>query len=275
MDTVLFGGGQPLSSILTGKKRHLKRLGLAEGTDSVYSRTNETPTPTANFGQSLVPISSSYNETGHAWAVVENLPISRLLATCPELRQRVMDFLLSASTTWSLKVLRPHDLPTVTRLNAFNALARNAFILDIPVELLECDNGISPFLLQGPQSSETRNYPSHLAPTALQKRVQHHPWLDLFPIPELRDNILRGLEAGMYDEDHLAQELTCDLLDLDSTSFPSLIIWGDSWDISGWEFSPDFFRKWAGLLDGNPDAWMATDYWREKRHEMKLEFVLN
>jgi hypothetical protein len=38
----------------------------------------------------------------------------------------------------------PKNLPNLSRLNAFNALARNAQILHIPVECLESDDDNSP-----------------------------------------------------------------------------------------------------------------------------------
>ena len=235
---------------------------------------NEDPRANTQSSNAIVTSERERRETVQVAVGVESRAMFNILH-CPELRQKAMEFLLDASMAWSLKLLRPHDLPTVTRLNAFDALARNALILEIPVELLESDDDNSPFLLQGHQSLQTRNYPGQLAPTLLQKSIKHHPWLDLLPIPGLRDNILRGIEAGLLDEECLCQELVCDLLNLDATSKPSLMIWGDSWDISGWEFSPDFFRKWACLLAGSPEVWRATNYWRAKRCEMRLEYILN
>lgn len=181
---------------------------------------------------------------------------------------------------WSIGRPKLADLPVVTRLNAFDALARNSTILHISPDLLGSDDGNSPFLMQGPpqpnaDAAGSPNFPSHLAPTALQKRVTHHPWLDLFPIPNMRDNILRGLEAGLLDEDELSDGLVCDLLNLEATSAASLVIWGDSWDIAGWEFSPAFFVKWAPLLRGCGEVLRATNYWRERRRAPRLEFVLD
>ncbi|KAJ0414918.1 hypothetical protein BJY00DRAFT_294277 [Aspergillus carlsbadensis] len=35
------------------------------------------------------------------------------------------------------------------------------------------------------------NVPPALSPTVVQIRVPHHPWLDCFPFPQVRDNIIR------------------------------------------------------------------------------------
>lgn len=91
----------------------------------------------------------------------------------------------------------------------------------------------------------------------------------------MRDNMLDGIQKGLLDEDELAGQLLCDLLNLEATSGSSLMIWGDSWDIHGWEFSPQFFVKWACLLEGCPEVLQATNYWRGRRRETQLDFILN
>jgi len=183
-----------------------------------------------------------------------------------------------ALVDWSLSLPVPRDLPTLTRLNAFNALARNALVLGISVESLESDEGDSPFLCQRPLLVSTDGvvqlFPAHLTPTALQRTVKHHPWLDLFPIPRMRDNILQGIQDGILDEDMLCNELVCDLLNLEGSSAASLIIWGDSWEMGQWEFSPDFFKRWGALLQGCEEVWHATNQWRAKRGETPVEAVL-
>jgi hypothetical protein len=207
--------------------------------------------------------------------MLEDLALFYMLR-CPEPRQKAIDFLLAASTHWSLNAPRLGGLPGVSRFNAFDALARNALVLGIPVELLESDDGPSPFVQPRYAAMvPSRNFPGQLAPTHLQRTVMHHPWLDLFPVPGMRDNMLRGIQLGLLDEDQLCQELVCDLLDLDASSTASVLVWGDSWDVSGWEFSPEFFRKWAFLLQGCAEVLAATNSWREKRHELRIELVLN
>ncbi|KAF3005259.1 hypothetical protein E8E14_005746 [Neopestalotiopsis sp. 37M] len=194
----------------------------------------------------------------------------------PALRQAFTTALQSALTRWSLNAPRLNDLPTVARLNAFDALFRNAMVLQIPTEFLESDDGISLFNVLEPSSSDpSRAYPGDLAPTALQRTIVHHPWLDLLPIPRLRDNILRSVQAGDYDENFLCDGICCDLLTTDWSGAGQLIIWGDPWDANNWEFGEEFFRNWGFLLDGCTGTLNTTNYWREKRGEMRLDLFMN
>lgn len=167
-------------------------------------------------------------------------------------------------------------LPTLVQVNIFNALARNAISLHVSNEWLACD-AISPFSLQGPGlgplSVATTSHeacPESLRPTALQVSVPHHPWIDLLPIPRLRDNIISAiLDSNIYDEDSLCY----DMVEVSSESDkPCLIVWGEPWDPRGWEASVAFLRKWGWLLKGCPEICESTNNWRVKRGESRLRF---
>jgi Domain of unknown function (DUF3425) len=151
-------------------------------------------------------------------------------------------------------------------------VARNAAALGFPTEGLCHDDMVSPFNQQGPHlpcsSIPLSSCPESLRPTGLQLTVMHHPWIDLFPIPHLRDNVLRAASAGFFDED----ELCADLVNLDDGQGerPSLIVWGAPWDPRGWEATVPFLRKWGWLTQGCPEIWEATNFWREKRGERSL-----
>ncbi|KAK1527811.1 hypothetical protein CPAR01_12369 [Colletotrichum paranaense] len=252
--------------IQPGQKRHLKRIALNSTTASASAEPQaEMCLILAAAPNARRPMTSSQMQ--------EMLGIYYLLR-CAGIRKNVAEFLQRASLNWTLQLPTPRDLPALTRLNAFDALARNALVLGIPVELIESDDGDSLFIHQGPErpgSSEV--LPPHLSPTALQRTVKHHPWLDLFPIPKMRDNILRGIQSGEIDEDELCNALVCDLLDLDSPSKSSLVIWGDAWDLNGWELGPEFFRRWGGLVQGCPEVLTATNYWRQKRGVGKIREI--
>ncbi len=142
--------------------------------------------------------------------MVQNLPLFYLLR-CHGIREQALSFMQRALADWSLSLPVPRDLPTLTRLNAFDALARNALVLGISVESLESDDVDSLFFRERPLLPATdgtvRSFPAHLSPTALQRTVKHHPWLDLFPIPRMRDNILQGIQDGVLDEEVLCNEL--------------------------------------------------------------------
>ncbi|KAK1633264.1 hypothetical protein BDP81DRAFT_483321 [Colletotrichum phormii] len=249
------------------QKRHMKRIAL-----------NSTATPSAaepRAETSLVPAAAPNKRRSMTPSQMQEMLGIYYLLRCSGIRENVAEFLKRASSNWTLGVPTPRDLPALTRVNAFDALARNALVLGIPVDLIESDDGDFLFIHQGPARPGSSNevLPPHLSPTALQRTVKHHPWLDLFPMPKMRDNILRGIEAGEVDEDELCNALVCDLLDLDSPSKSSLVIWGDAWDLNGWELGPEFFRKWGGLLQGCPEMLAATNYWRQKRGVGKIREI--
>lgn len=176
----------------------------------------------------------------------------------------------------SLNALRPTQLPMLIRLNVLNALSRNAVMLGFPVDGLCHDDRVSPFNEQGPGLGDAAARPScrrNLQPTAMQVAVRHHPWIDLFPIPRLRDNMLQAILAGLLDED----ELCADLLNVEDDrqgEKPSLIVWGASWDPEGWEASVAFLRKWGWLIQGCSELLEATNLWRQKRGVKPLAFEL-
>lgn len=195
-----------------------------------------------------------------------------LLLAAPERRVLFYNIAQEAYRDYSLRTPRPSHLQLLIRLNALNAAARNAMALGFSVEGLCCDWIVSPFNQQGPCHPMLARspLPEALRPTEMQATVVHHPWIDLFPIPQMRDNILCGASAGDFDED----ELCADILSIENgqTSPATLIVWGESWDVRGWEATIPFLRKWGWLLRGCPEILESTNYWRQKRGERKLEF---
>lgn len=168
-----------------------------------------------------------------------------------------------------------NHLPSVQRVNVFNALSTNASALGLTTAWLYYD-AISPFGRPGPvspnQDRDALRYPEALKPTELQRTVAHHPWLDLFPLGRMRDNFIRAIEdPDVCDEDALC----CDLVEFGEgaeANSPSLIVWGEPWDPRGWEASMSFLNKWGWLLEGCPEILEGTNYWREKRGEKRLKF---
>lgn len=168
----------------------------------------------------------------------------------------------------------PEHLLRVVQVNIFNALARNAVSLGLPTAWLLCES-VSPFGRIGPElpSSTTASFwPASLSPTPLQASEPHHPWIDLFPWPKLRDRILHLSVGDLINEDDLCH----DMVEFDITQGPDkavLMVWGEPWDPRGWEASTAFLKKWGWLLEGCADVLLeATNYWREKRGEKKFTF---
>lgn len=160
-------------------------------------------------------------------------------------------------------------LPLLVKFNVSSALARNAEILGVTAEYFNWE-GMSPFNKQGANlglnaTQRMLEWPESLQPTQLQSSIDHHPWVDLFPWPQLRDNMLQAFQhPELCDEDQLCYDV-CEYGDIDSK--PTLIVWGSPWDPRSWEVSDEFLRKWAWLLGGCPEIIKATNYWRAKRGE--------
>ena len=160
-------------------------------------------------------------------------------------------------------------LPLLARFNLNNALASNSMLLGVTDEFYNWE-AISPMNKQGPLLGSTfhnqfADWPANLRPTQLQLRMEHHPWIDCFPWPQLRDNFLLAFEhPNICDEDELCHDV-CDYDEIEEQ--PMLFIWGQPWDPRSWEFGDEFLRKWAWLLNGCKEVITATNYWRARRGE--------
>jgi len=174
-----------------------------------------------------------------------------------------------------------------------DALARNAIRIGFDPQGLCQDELISPLNVRGPlllsdgsspssssqiitlkwrdETKKSQGCPESLAPTLLQRMVLHHPWIDLFPFPTFRDNMLAAIQLGVLDDD----ELCVDLIEFAGGadgSEPALIVWGEAWDWRSWEVTAGFLRKWGWLAKGCEEMVVATNYWREKRGEKRIVF---
>ncbi|VUC25122.1 unnamed protein product [Clonostachys rosea] len=192
-------------------------------------------------------------------------------------RQIAISLIRRAHEEYSLRDPRPASLPFLVRLNLLNALANNAYKIGLSPCALCNDEMISPFNFSGPtqlwQTIPRTECPETLAPTEIQIRVIHHPWIDLIPFPALRNNLLREVEAGMMDDD----DLCCDLMDISDSdpnliNRPAMIVWGQASDDRVWEVNAAFLQKWGFLVKGCPEIIASTNSWRAKRGEGPLSF---
>ncbi|KAF7556166.1 hypothetical protein G7Z17_g1612 [Cylindrodendrum hubeiense] len=187
----------------------------------------------------------------------------------PEIRSNLGQFARQAYQDYLLASPRPSALQTLVQLNVLNALGQNAAALGITTESLCDDASLSPFNYSGPGTTWGTAPPS-LQPTALQIETPHHPWIDLFPVPQMRDSFIRA--CGSLDED----ELNADLVDVEETDEkPNLIVWGNPSDPRAWEITVPFLRKWGWLVRECQVLLDATNYWREKRGEKRLNFKMS
>ncbi|KAL2686748.1 hypothetical protein Neosp_004289 [[Neocosmospora] mangrovei] len=190
-----------------------------------------------------------------------------LLLPTTDRRAKARLFASSAYNDYSSGLPQPGYLPALTHLNVLDAMARNAAAIGISIKGLCRDDLISPFNTYGPSAPSAGEIaaacPATLLPTLIQRTIIHHPWIDLIPIPQFRDNVLLAVAAGVMDED----ELCADMLSLDDGrgENASLIVWAGSWDLRGWEASVPFLRKWGwrqtngvteeGRVDSRSNIW--------------------
>ncbi|KZM25232.1 uncharacterized protein EKO05_0007382 [Ascochyta rabiei] len=186
----------------------------------------------------------------------------------PGAQARLDFYARRAYTEYMLRSPRPAALHTVVQLNVLHALMQNASTLQLTPKSLCGLDSLSPFNRTGPipPSALNAELPPSLQPTALQTSIPHRPWIDLFPLPELRDAILR------LSWTELEGEISTDLLDVDEAQDvrPNLIVWGDAADPGAWEATMPFLRKWGWLVRGCEGLLESTNHWREKRGDRKL-----
>ncbi|KAI0145349.1 hypothetical protein GGR57DRAFT_517239 [Xylariaceae sp. FL1272] len=141
--------------------------------------------------------------------------------------------------------------------------------------VIQYNVSVSPFILAGPDihtGYDGERCPASLKPTELQLQLHHHPWIDLLPLPQLRDNILSACRyPDTFDEDALCWDMAEMNMDVSSDK-PCLVVWGQPWDPKGWEVTVPFLRKWGFLLVNCHDLFDSTNYWRAKRGLRKLRF---
>lgn len=172
-----------------------------------------------------------------------------------------------------------HKFINLLYYNVFRAFQVNIDTLGLSAYLISLDI-LSPFnevplggtvledfedtVLTVPKLDLVSSLPPALKPTALQISILHHPWIDLFPCPKLRDNLLR--EGDALDSFAICRAVC----EGDEGGTSGLIVWGDPWDTSGWEVTETFVQKWAWMLEGCDELIEGTNYWRALRGLEKL-----
>jgi hypothetical protein len=162
---------------------------------------------------------------------------------------------------------RVDQLLTLIQFNVFRALISNTRTMGWSLGWLErSDDILSPWN-NHPKNIEPQ-CPQALRPTDLQRTIEHHPWIDLWPIPMMRDNLL--LAGDSYDEDQLCNDLV-EFEDIPNEQ-TGLTVWGEPWDPAGWEVSDTFLRNWGWTVKGCIELQKSTNYWRARRGEEPLVF---
>lgn len=160
-----------------------------------------------------------------------------------------------------------HCLLTMVQYNVQRASLFNMAVLSLLKHLpLECGGTLNlPSLNIDPPSC----VPPELLPTELQIATPHEYWIDIFPCPAMRDNLIRLYRQ--FDAHDLQRDLSKSLYEgfVDGEQ-RGCMIWGEPWTVHGWEVSTGFVRKWGFLLKGCSDLVASTNRWRESRGEDPL-----
>ena len=202
--------------------------------------------------------------TGLSLAAVEHIHI--LQADFVQTKRILQQIEAMAHAQYMLGSPRTDMLLHLIQFNFIKALVQNMGVLGLTSELLH-DEAISPFNVTGPWQYDIEPaLPASLRPTVIQRAVVHHPWLDLLPIPEMRDNLISAGES--YDETQLC-------LDMKGhggahTERTGIIVWSDPWDQTGWEVTGPFTRSWGWAVRGCVNLFRSTNSWRARRNEGPL-----
>ncbi|KAF7539280.1 hypothetical protein G7054_g2221 [Neopestalotiopsis clavispora] len=185
-----------------------------------------------------------------------------------ELRKIATEFETMMQRDFFLGSPRVDLVLTLIQFNVFRALLNNTQTLGWDFQWLECEEPESPWTIADAPSAQSLSCPLCLQPTDMQRKIPHHPWIDLWPIPRMRDNLL--LAAGLYDEDELCNGL------LEFKDVPNeqsgLLVWGEPWDEASWEVSATFVRRWGWTIRGCDELLDSTNRWRMARGERPMKW---
>ncbi|KAF5969087.1 hypothetical protein FCOIX_11055 [Fusarium coicis] len=125
----------------------------------------------------------------------------------PDKSERVFAIACKTYMDYTMNAPRISQLPLLISLNVTIAVANNATLLGFDRGFMCIEEAISPFNINGPFSADY-NPPKSLEPTEVQKTVLHHPWLDIFPFPKFRDNVILAADAELLDDGELCEDVS-------------------------------------------------------------------
>lgn len=155
-------------------------------------------------------------------------------------------------------------LLTLVQFNAFRGLVTNMQILCLP-DMFSCDEPPNMKVVPLPLP---KAMPLALMPTSMQRSVAHYSWIDVFPLPALRDNLIQLQES--IDTVDLCDDVLGAMWDDQVEPHDErngLVVWGEPWDVNSWELMEGFVQKWGWMLTGCPELIESTNKWRVLRGE--------
>ncbi|KAL5326528.1 hypothetical protein ACEPPN_004214 [Leptodophora sp. 'Broadleaf-Isolate-01'] len=216
---------------------------------------------------------SKYGRVDLTEAIVRIINLVKILEPRWEGNQLVLQrFEAFATSRCSSRLGALDILPSLSQFHFVKALFANMEVLGLSDEEME-DEALSPFnRLRGPLPLQEEltgkrftTLPTALQPTELQNAIPHHPWIDLLPLPTMRDNIFRrGFDS--FDEEELCHAMRGHA----PTNNPGLLVWRDPWDSTSWEVTEEFIGSWGWVVEGCADLLRSTNIWRARRGEKPL-----
>ncbi|KAL2827161.1 hypothetical protein BDW59DRAFT_144348 [Aspergillus cavernicola] len=184
--------------------------------------------------------------------------------------ERVIQFEKRAMESYLQGSPNPDHLITLSKLNFQRAVQDNMIAVGMSIEWTKDNNALSIFNLTGPSciSAAEDIVPPALQPTLIQSTTPHHPWLDVLPFPQIRDNLIKALTRGSLDERELCRDLM--VWGVTGNIGLCMLVWGSPWDPRNWEITELFMRKWGWVLQECPEILVSTNQWRRNRGEGPL-----
>jgi hypothetical protein len=158
--------------------------------------------------------------------------------------------------------------------NVFRAVYTNILILGnahiMGGPCLFSGSGSVPFPHAPDRAGSSTSIPAALRPTPLQQSAPHAAWIDVFPSPKMRDNMIRAQREHLFTSGELCADVLGGLSGKQNDVNSGLIVWSDPWEPGGWELTEGFIGKWKFLIKGCNDLVESTNGWRDVRGEDRL-----
>ncbi|KAE8447094.1 hypothetical protein EG329_011078 [Mollisiaceae sp. DMI_Dod_QoI] len=201
--------------------------------------------------------------------------------------------------------LSSDHLLRLIHFNVYRALVSNKLLLLNTTSLIRADEGLvlpsHQNLCEGLSLVRTKQpeqkIPPNLYPTTKQMSIAHSSWLNMFPFPRVRDNLI--LSQKDFNHRDLCNDLFGELFfrNIQSSSCANttiaanggvsdfwdddvaarrrgFIVWGEPWDVNSWEVTPGFLKEWPWVLEGCEEVIVASNRWRAQRDEPPLEYLI-
>ncbi|KAH8423774.1 DUF3425 domain-containing protein [Aspergillus melleus] len=255
------------------KRKQAQRQGIKLPSSELVNRistssgSEENTSPSSSSNTDSTPTTSTTLSIRNAKPSSQTLTISSRCIGLDEASLLLDQLSKAAYESYIIGSPASDHLLTLSKMNVFRAFGSIMATLGMKhdMEWLH-DDAISPFSTLQPGFVEDTNLPINLRPTALQRRNPHHPWLDFFPHPRMRDNLVAA--GDTFDDEQLCIDIM-GFWDMSNESC-SMLVWGDPSDPANWEVTEQFLRKWPWVVRGCGGLMEATNRWRASRGEKMI-----